>query len=272
MNRVKSKQDFKQYVADRRPVLITHVILNILVLAALVRAIWLQNWDNAFLCIAVLFLFLIPHFLRKNFRIELPNALEIIMLIFIFCAEILGELQCYFLQYTHWDTMLHTTWGFLCAAVGFSLVDILNRDTKIKFNLSPFFVAAAAFCFSMTVGVFWEFFEFAMDLLTHSDMQKDTVIANIYSTYLDPLQQNIPYSIKDISETVVNGKPLPIEGYLDIGLFDTMEDLFVNFIGAFVFSIIGYFYIKQRGKGKIAKAFIPVLKEAPHAADQSTGK
>ena len=47
----------------------------------------------------------------------------------------------------------------------------------------------------------------------------------------------------------MNGKELGLGGYLDIGLLDTMNDLFVNFIGAVVFSVIGYFYVKAGGKG-----------------------
>lgn len=49
-------------------------------------------------------------------------------------------------------------------------------------------------------------------------------------------------------------------GYLDIGIHDTMKDLFVNLIGAVVFSIIGYFYVKKRGKGKFASKFIPKVR------------
>ncbi len=263
MKSLKNKQELRSYIYHRKPVLVTHIILNLLVLTSLLRAIWLGNYENAFLCVAVLVLFLVPHFLRAQFRIRLPNTLEIIMLLFVFCAEILGELQCYYLQYPYWDTMLHTAWGFLCAAIGFSLIDILNQDSNIKFNLSPFFVVVTAFCFSMTVGVFWEFFEFAMDRYLHLDMQKDTVIRNIYSTLLDPTQSNYPYRIENIEHTFVGGVNLPVKGYLDIGLLDTMEDLFVNFVGAFVFSLFGYFYIKRRGRGTIARAFIPVLVDEP---------
>ena len=89
--------------------------------------------------------------------------------------------------------MLHTTNGFLCAAVGFSLIDILNRNAKIKFTLSPVYVALAAFCFSMTIGVLWEFFEFSMDRLFHMDMQKDTIVHTISSVMLDPTNSNIPH-------------------------------------------------------------------------------
>ena len=237
------------------------ITLSIIVIGIIIRSVFIGNYENMFVCLLVLLLFAVPSFLEKRLHIDFPDALEIIILCFIFAAEILGELGSYYISVPHWDTILHTTWGFLCAAIGFSLIDILNRKPTIKFSLSPVFVALVAFCFSMTVGVFWEFFEFAVDNILVADMQKDTVINGFYSTLLDPTKSNIPYPVKDIAQTVVNGAPLQIKGYLDIGLFDTMEDLFVNFIGASVFSVIGYFYIKRRGKGKIARRLIPTITE-----------
>lgn len=128
------------------------------------------------------------------------------------------------------------------------------------------YVSLVAFCFSMTIGVLWEFFEFGMDRLFLMDMQKDTIIHSITSVMLDPTNMNIPVTIGDITSVAVNGQELGFGGYLDIGLYDTMEDLFVNFIGAVTFSVIGYFYIKHRGKGKLAQAFIPTLSEDEEAS------
>ena len=252
----------------RQPVVFAvYLVLRLIVLASLVSAILRQEYESAFVCVLVLFLFMLPFFIQKNFGICLPSTLEIIILLFIFAAEILGELQSYFIQYPYWDTMLHTTNGFLCAAVGFSLIDILNRDAKIKFTLSPVYVALAAFCFSMTIGVLWEFFEFWMDRLFHRDMQKDTIVHTISSVMLDSTNSNIPITIDGITSVAVNGRDLGFTGYLDIGLYDTMEDLFVNFIGATVFSVIGYFYLKHRGEGKFAKAFIPTIEETNKEPD-----
>ena len=252
----------------RQPVVFAvYLVLRLIVLASLVSAILRQEYESAFVCVLVLFLFMLPFFIQKNFGIRLPSTLEIIILLFIFAAEILGELQSYFIQYPYWDTILHTTNGFLCAAVGFSLIDILNRDAKIKFTLSPVYVALAAFCFSMTIGVLWEFFEFGMDRLFHMDMQKDTIVHTISSVMLDPTNSNIPITIDGITSVAVNGRDLGFPGYLDIGLYDTMEDLFVNFIGATVFSVIGYFYLKHRGEGKFAKAFIPTIEETDKEPD-----
>jgi len=236
-----------------------YLVLRLIVIGTLVSSIIRQEYESAFICLLVLVLFMLPFFIQQNFGIELPSTLEIIILLFIFAAEILGELGCYFITYPHWDSMLHTTTGFLCAATGFALIDILNRNSRIKFQLSPVYVALAAFCFSMTVGVLWEFFEFGMDRVFHMDMQKDTIVHSVTSVMLDPTNSNIPVTIDDITSVAVNGRDLGFGGYLDIGLYDTMADLFVNFIGAVVFSTIGYFYIKHRGRGKIARAFIPTI-------------
>ena len=227
-------------VTRRQPtVFAVYTVLRLIVLATLVSSIIRGEYERAFICLLVLGLFVLPFFIQQNFGIELPSTLEIIILLFIFASEILGELKCYFITYPHWDSMLHTTTGFLCAATGFALIDILNRNSKIKFQLSPIYVAVAAFCFSMTVGVLWEFFEFGMDRLFMMDMQKDTVVNAITSVMLDPTNSNIPVTIDGITSVTINGQELGLGGYLDIGLYDTMGDLFVNFIGAVVFSTIG---------------------------------
>ena len=254
-------RDLKAAVRRQPAVFTVYLVLRLMVLATLVSSVIRSEYESAFICLLVLVLFMLPFFIQQNFGIELPSTLEIIILLFIFAAEILGELECYFITFPYWDSMLHTTTGFLCAATGFALIDILNRNSRIKFELSPIYVALAAFCFSMTVGVLWEFFEFGMDRLFHMDMQKDTVVSSITSVMLDPTNKNIPVTIDGITSVTVNGQELGFGGYLDIGLYDTMADLFVNFIGAVVFSTIGYFYIKHRGKGKLAKAFIPTITE-----------
>ncbi len=263
----------KATIRQQPAVFAVYVVLRLIVVAELVLSILRGEYESAFICLLVLILFILPFFIQQNFGIQLPTTLEIIILLFIFSAEILGELEGYFITYPNWDTMLHTTTGFLCAATGFALIDILNRNSRIKFQLSPIYVALAAFCFSMTVGVLWEFFEFGMDRLFHLDMQKDTVVHSITSVMLDPTNSNTPITIDSIHSVAVNGNDLGFDGYLDIGLYDTMEDLFVNFIGAVTFSVIGYFYIKHRGKGKLARAFIPTLSEQeeqdPAAPDSS---
>ena len=240
-----------------------YLVLRTLVLIALGFSLWRSRYEHAFLCLLSLVLFLMPAFLSENFGIEFPSALEILVLFFIFAAEILGEIGCYYLRFPFWDTMLHTISGFLLAACGFGMVDILNKNPRIKFDLSPAFLSTAAFCFSMTMGVMWEFFECSCDLLLHTDTQKDTILSSISSVTLNPDGENVPVVLDGITSVTVNGQPLGVNGYLDIGLIDTMKDLFVNFVGALVFSIIGFFYVKNRGRGRLAKHLIPTYKETP---------
>lgn len=239
-----------------------YFVLRFLVLATMVLQFLNGNFENVFLCVLTLVLFLIPAFVERTIHIELPDTLEVIILLFIFAAEILGEIQSYYITFPHWDMMLHTLNGFLCAAIGFSLVDILNRHHRFSFSLSPLFMALVAFCFSMTIGVLWEFFELAMDHFLLFDMQKDTIIQTISTVTLDPAAANNTQIIQGIQDVILvfpdgSQRALGLGGYLDIGLLDTMEDLIVNFIGAVIFSFFGFFYIKSRGKGKFARRFIP---------------
>lgn len=249
----------ENYKSDRA-LFSTYFILRALVILVMVNQYFNKAYDSVFLCVLTLLLFMLPSFIERRLSIELPSALEIIVLLFIFSAQILGEIREYYIIFPYWDTMLHTVNGFLCGAIGVAAIDFLNRSDKIKFNMSPVFVAFFAFCFSMTVGVVWEFFEFFMDSFFNTDMQKDTVIKIINSVNLNPSGANIPIKI-NVKDLAVNGVDMKLGGYLDIGLIDTMNDLLVNFIGATVFSVIGFFYIKNRGKKGIAKYLLPTRKK-----------
>ena len=247
---------------SNKTTLTVYLVLRGLIILIMVRAVLRGNYESVFLCALSLVLLILPSILQKRLYITLPSTLEIVILLFIFAAEILGELASFYVRVPNWDTMLHTVNGFLCAAVGFALVDMINRNECFSLKLSPVYLAIVAFCFSMTVGVLWEFFEFAADRFLGLDMQKDTVLSAIGSVALDPTMSNKVVRVKDIADVIIvhsdgSQQTLGLGGYLDVGLFDTMKDLFVNFIGAVVFSVIGYFYVKQEGKSKFASRFIP---------------
>lgn len=251
-------------IQNKRLVMAVYFFLRLSVILVMIAQIFNRNFENVFLCVLTLALFAVPTILERRLKIDIPNTLEVIILLFIYAAEILGEIQAFYLYIPNWDTMLHTMNGFLCAAIGFSLLDILNRNEKVKFSLSPLYLAIVAFCFSMTVGVLWEFFEATMDHFFLLDMQKDAVLHSFGSVLLDPSNSNRPVVYRDIVDVILvqsdgTQTALGVGGYLDVGLWDTMEDLFVNFVGAIVFSVIGYFYVRSRGKGRFASRFIPVI-------------
>ena len=242
--------------------LTVYLVLRALIILALVRAVFRREYQSVFLCALSLGLMVLPSILSKKLKVVLPSTLEVIILLFIYAAEILGEMNAFYVRVPHWDTMLHTINGFLCAAIGFCLVDMMNRNERFSFRLSPLYLAIVSFCFSMTVGVLWEFFEIAGDYFLGMDMQNDIVVGAIHSVNLDPTRTNTVVHIRDIVDTILvhsdgTQEALGLGGYLDIGIIDTMKDLFVNFIGAVVFSFIGYFYVKEKGKGKVANRFIP---------------
>lgn len=242
----------------KRRRLTIRAVLSIIVLFTAARAFMRGNYEHLFLCVLTLLLFCVPMVIDRTLGIDLPPVLETIIYCFIFSAEILGEINSYYTKIPYWDTMLHTINGFLMAAIGFALVDIFNRSERFSVKLSPLFLAIVAFCFSMTVGVLWEFFEFAADTYLHTDMQKDWIVHNINSVLFNPDGLNVVEHVH-IDSLLVNGEDWIAKygGYTDIGLVDTMKDLLVNFIGAVIFSIIGFFYVKSCGKGKFASAFIP---------------
>lgn len=261
-------QSVKHELKENRSAFIVYSALRIMVIGMMVLQMFNRNYQNVFLCILTLFLFIMPSVVQATFKVEFPTLLEITILLFIFAAEILGEISAFYIKFPYWDTILHTLNGFLCAAIGFSLVEIMNGDKRLKFELSPLFMSIVAFCFSMTIGVLWEFFEFGMDTIYHLDMQKDTVIQAIHSVTLDPQKANNCVTIRGIEDVVVNGQELGLGGYLDIGLMDTMYDLIVNFIGAFVFSVLGYGYVKY----KDTKSFVNGLIPEAWSDDKKAGK
>lgn len=227
----------------------TYVVLRFIVILILIRCILRGDIESAFVCVLVLVIYLLPQFVENRLNIDIPTTLEVIIFVFVFAAEILGELQSYFIKYSNWDTILHTSSGFLCAAVGLSLVDLLNRSDNAKVQLSPGYLAITAFCFSMTIGILWEFIEFSADRLFLLDMQKDTIVNQISSVSLDPTNSNISITVKGIKDVILvtdsGEQALGLGGFLDIGLYDTMEDLFVNFVGAVVFSVAAFFECKS---------------------------
>lgn len=249
------------YKENKRSSLVIYFILRFLVIICMILQILRGDLNNALLCLLSLILLFAPLFIQNKFEITLPNDLEIAIYLFIFSAEILGEIDNFFGIIPYWDIILHTINGFLATAVGFSLVDLLNKNSK-NINLSPFYLCLVAFCFSMTIGVLWEFFEYGCDKFLNVDMQKDTVIQKISSVALNPDGENKAVVVDDIGKTIIydtNGDALQVidNGYLDIGLNDTIEDLFVNFIGAIVFSCFAFFDLKHNRSDSFINRFVP---------------
>ncbi len=164
-------------------------------------------------CVLGVIVIHLPSFLEKKFQFEIPKTLYIMYLIFLYCAIFLGEIRDYYYHVPHFDSILHTFSSLMSGAFGFMVVDILNQDKHTSINLSPIFVAVFAFCFSVTFGSLWEIYEFSFDSLLGLNMQK--------------------FRLSD--------------GTLLVGseaLYDTMKDIILDTLGAFMASLIGFLYLK----------------------------
>lgn len=235
-----------------------YMLLRIIVTAVLIISIIRGRYEYINTCLVTLILLMLPAFLERRLNADFPTYFEVFVLLFVFCGQMLGEICAFYVRIPWWDTMLHGISGFLLSAFGFSIIDILHKDQDLKFKLHPFYMAFNSFSFMMVIAVLWEFFEFAMDFFFDRDMQKDTIITKFQSVSLDPTNSNIPIVVDNIKTVTINGEPLPFDGYLDIGLYDTMKDLAIATLGGIIFCIFAYAYIKTKGHNKIVTLFIPV--------------
>lgn len=262
----RAKETMRRKRAEQPVVFVLYFVLRALVLVTLVRSAFLGHYEHMMLCVLTLVLLLVPSLIEHTLDIELPDLLESIILLFIFAAEILGEIDAFYIRIPFWDTILHTTWGFLCAGIGFALFDILNRSDSSKIKLTPLYMAVSAAAFSMCIGACWEIFEYLADSFIGVDMQKDTLVQTINTVWLDPTNSNVTISVRDIVSTQItlaSGEVIQIPGgYLDIGIHDSMADLIVNLIGALVFAVIGFAYVKTRDSNSLAARFIPRVRRS----------
>ena len=207
------------------------------VLYVLIRQIILANNQNIILCLMTMLLLLLPKIIEKKLLFRIPKCLIVLIYFFIISTLILGEIYNLYNVLSFYDIISHLFGGFLLAIISFSLIKMFNI---INNKLILLFIV----CFSMTVGVFWEFFEFTMDNLFDKDMQKSVVLNN----YKD---------IKKIDHTILYNKNddilLITNGYLDTGLIDTMEDLVFDLIGIFIFLLL---YLKDKKEYLLMKYFL----------------
>lgn len=257
---------------------VLYMLLRLIIIAVIVMAIIRGDYEHIWQCVLALVMFCLPPFFERTIKADLPALFEIVILLFIFAFFILGEVFSFMALVPWWDTMLHTFYGFIFAAFSFSLIDVLNDDKNLKFKLSPFYLCLSSISITIFFGVLWEFFEYFADHFLGKDMQKDWLVTSFNSTYLDPGNGMTPYVVSDIKSTIINyanDQQIVLNGYLDIGIIDTMKDLFVAFIGALVFCIFLVAYLKSKGKNKFAAMLIPVKRnwnEEPPAPSDKLAK
>ncbi|WP_125761816.1 hypothetical protein [Companilactobacillus hulinensis] len=236
-----------------------YIMYRLIAIGMLINQAIMGRGNEMMIVVLTLILFEIPAIIENKFKIMIPDILEFVIISFVFSSTILGELSDFYGHLSFWDTGLHTLNGFLAAGVGFSSIYLLNEGMA-SIRLTPIFIALTSFCFSMTIGIMWEFGEFTADSWLNTDMQKDRVVQKINSVELSDKPNTVGH-IKKIDHTTIHtsdGKSITVHGgYLDIGLIDTMKDLFVNLIGAIFFSVFGYYYsLSHSRKYKFIRNFV----------------
>ena len=166
-------------------------------------------------CLLGIVAIILPAVLQKRHNFVVPSNMMILYTLFLYGAIFLGEVMAFYYKVPHWDTILHTFSGAMLGALGYSLISFFNKTDGIPVNMSPAFVAFFAFCFSMTMGMLWEVYEFSVDYFFGTNMQKFAVEGGV-----------------------------PLIG--QEALMDTMKDIIVDTIGALVRSILGYISLKRK--------------------------
>ena len=208
----------KKLISSNRIYLIITNLIRIFIIIALVGAVLEKDWIILFVSILVLALTFLPSLIEKNYKIQLPIEFELIIIIFMYASLFLGDIKSYYTLFWWWDVILHIGSGIAFGFIGFLILYVLYKGDKIK--AKPSTIAIFSFSFGLAIGTMWEIFEFAIDNILRTNLQKS-------------------------------------------GLVDTMWDLIVNGLGAFVASLIGYFYIKKERRGFFDKLITDFKKENP---------
>ena len=227
MKKIFTKTNFIKFV------FITMILSSVFVIIKMIKAPTVAPLNNPSIrvksdyflmllqCILGTFAMLLPGFTEKRLKVSIPTNMIFVYSAFLYCAIYLGEVKNFYYRIPNWDIILHTFSGAMLGALGFTVISFLNKSEKVPVYLTPIFVSFFSFCFAVTAGVFWEFYEYTADGLLGTNMQK--------------------FRAED--------------GALFLGryaLTDTMTDLMVDCIGAFVICVIGYMSIKY-GKNWLEK-------------------
>lgn len=223
--------------AETPRLLLFLALFRALVLGLMIWKLCLGRWGHAGLCFLTLLLFELPALTEAVTKLRIPPLLEAAVTVFAFCANILGEMLGFYLRFFWWDAALHVLWGFLAGLLGVAFLQALQG----KALTSPA-AALTALGFAALTGICWEFFEFAMDGIFHMDMQKDVWLHTVSSLLLNREGANAAVT-EAIESVTVNGEAWP--GIPDVGLRDTVSDLFLNFAG----SLIAAGLLLPKGRG-----------------------
>lgn len=162
--------------------------------------------------VVIMFLTFVPNILHK-LKLDVSNLLYFLYLLVVVSSLLMGGIFRFYKLIPVWDSILHLITPIFWGMIGFAFINVFNGK-KSAFTLTPFFAMFYVFLFAMTCGMVWEVYEFTIDIITKSNMQR-------YMT---------------------------MDGVVKIGqdaLFDTMKDLVLNTIGSIIVCLWTYVGVKR---------------------------
>lgn len=206
-------------------------LCELLTVANVIRFSISGQWNRLLLALLTLVLILIPEGIERLFHRHISQGMYLVAVLYAI-GPMLGHCNNLYYLIPGWDKLLHTLGGVMFVFLGVFLFELLGGDSK-KWALCCVF----ALCFSLALSVLWEFYEFGSDSLLGTDTQDDSIVHSITSHKLTSELGEVG-TIPNIQDVTVDGKPLNLGGYLDIGLIDTMMDLLLEALGAAVTTLI----------------------------------
>ena len=252
-----------------------YIIVTLLTILSIMREVNNGDIKNIILCVVSIFLYYIPYIVNKLLKDMFPIIIRITFVLFIFSTIVLGEVNDFYELVPIWDDVLHIVQGIFVASIGFSLMYMLfkkkdesndrdkDKNKVIKKNRIKFekvLIILFSFCLSISVGVVWEVGEYVTDYNMKVDMQKDKYINEFNSILLNSKKDNEVMVIDKIGYTTIYDKSgkriVTFNGYLDVGLHDTMDDLIDTMVGALLFGFIGYLYLSNKNRYKVVERIL----------------
>lgn len=243
MTKVKNRRPLREYLKDRLKNVPVTVIMSLFVafcIASIIYFIIIGQYRDIPIALAYMAIVFVFYLAEYSLNVKCPLGYVIFMMLFVlFCF--LGASYNFYGKITHLDDILHSAWGIVFSVVGIILVkSLIGAPENAKGVIACILFGIG---FTMLLSVVWEIYEYTGDSLLHTmDMQQDTIVRHFHSFLLHEPYDNLhTVEIDNITKTVIyygNGQTLELDGYLDLGLIDTMHDLIWCFGTTVVFSII----------------------------------
>lgn len=133
-------------------------------------ALYYRAWGAFGYSVLTLLLMFLPRLIKSRAKLNLPIEFDMVLVAFMYAAVFLGKVGSAYERYWWWDSVLHTSSGFILGYVGFLLLYLKVQQKKIQ--ASRKLIGLIIFSIALASGALWEIFEFGLDTIFHGDLQR----------------------------------------------------------------------------------------------------